>query len=81
MVHFGISGLRFVPKENYFILYLIISCCTGRFRRNLTMMGYRSIIIINPNLVGGFNPSEKYARQLVKLGASSPRFGVKIKNI
>ena len=29
-------------------------------------------------LVGGFNPLEKI---LVKLGSSSPRFGVKIENI
>ena len=30
-------------------------------------------------LVGGFNPSEKYAK--VKMGSSSPKFGVKIKTV
>ena len=33
---------------------------------------------INPYLVGGFNPSEKYAR---KMGLSSPIFGVKKKSL
>ena len=49
------------------------SICTMVFLRFLLKKGHHGNY-----LVGGFNPSEKYARQI---GSSSPSFGVKIKNL
>ena len=38
---------------------------------------FKAALFIIANLVGGFNPSEKYESKL----ESSPSFGVKMKNI
>ena len=61
-------------------------CCGLSFRSVVLLLqskihaeasGSTSEVVQSTNLVGGFNPSEKYARQI----GSFPQVGVKIKNV